>query len=188
MDVAHEESTAALKKINAAKAQFLALKRANSGLEPSAPRAKISSRMVEVHATAVDPEGDADAPNPGSASGQADARGGDRENGRGGRSKRRGNGRGGDVLEVKTNDRNRAARLVPSPTARIHTRTTQKWTSPGGGNSSKKTVSAPFAFGRLSLPSAILCFVGVQNAKVCTTAPYITRSCPRRTWKKLQCR
>ena len=95
MDAAHAESTAAFKKINTAKAQFLALKRANSGIEPSAPRAKIPSRMVEVHATAVDPDGDTDAPNPGSASGQADARDGDRENGRAGRAYRRGNGRGG---------------------------------------------------------------------------------------------
>ena len=94
-DVAHEESMAALKKINDAKAQFLALKRASSGVEPSAPRPKISSQMAAVHAAGVDPEGDAYDPNPGSASGQADSRGGDRENARGDRSKRRGNGRGG---------------------------------------------------------------------------------------------
>ena len=32
---------------------------------------------------------------------------------------------GGDVLEVKTNDRKNAARLVPSPTTWIHTETIQ---------------------------------------------------------------
>ena len=80
IDVAHDESTAAFKKINTAKAQFLALKRASSGIEPSAPRPKISSQMAAVHAAGVDPEGDAYDPNPGSASGQADVRDEDREN------------------------------------------------------------------------------------------------------------
>ena len=46
VDVAQAESTAAFKKINTAKAQFLALKRANSGIEPSAPRAKIPSQIA----------------------------------------------------------------------------------------------------------------------------------------------
>ena len=54
MDVAHEQSTAAIKKVDAAKAQFLALKRASSGVEPSAPRPKISYQTAAVHAAGVD--------------------------------------------------------------------------------------------------------------------------------------
>ena len=80
MDVAHEESTAALKKINDAKAKFLALKRASSGVEPSAPRPKISYQMAAVHAAGVDQEGNAYDPSPGLALGQADSPDGDREN------------------------------------------------------------------------------------------------------------
>ena len=86
MDVAHEESTAALKKINDAKAQFLALKRASSGVEPSAPRPKIPSQMEAVQVAGGDPDGDAYDPNPESASGQTHIRDGHRKNPRDGRS------------------------------------------------------------------------------------------------------
>ena len=40
MDAAHAESTTAFKRINAAKAKFLALKRTNPGLEPIVPVAE----------------------------------------------------------------------------------------------------------------------------------------------------
>ena len=87
-----EESTAAFKKINTAKAQFLALKRAHSGLEPSVP-------LAENAAAGVDPEEDPDDPNLGSAFGQAGhregGRGGSRRKGRSKRSNARGNGPGG---------------------------------------------------------------------------------------------
>ena len=99
MDEDLAESTAAFKKINTAKAQFLVLKRANSGLEPSVPLAEISSQRAEIFATGVDPKKDADEPNLGSASGQAGRRQGggegSRRKGRGKRSNGRGNGRGG---------------------------------------------------------------------------------------------
>ena len=95
---------------------------------------------------------------------------------------------GGDVLEVKTNDRKNAARLVPSPTTWIHTKTMQKWTPPEGGNSSRQIVSATFASGRHSIRSAALPFAGAPNAKVCTIAPYTTRSRPKITGKTIQYR
>ena len=79
-DVAHEQSTAALKKVDAAKTHFLALKRASSGVEPSAPSPKISYKTAAVHAAGVDQEGNAYDPSPGLALGQADSPDGDREN------------------------------------------------------------------------------------------------------------
>ena len=71
MDAAQAESTAAFKKIKTAKAQFLALKGANSGLEPTVPLAEISAQKAAAHAAGVDPERDANDPYPGSASDQA---------------------------------------------------------------------------------------------------------------------
>ena len=64
MDVAQEQSMAALKRVDAAKAQFLALKRASSSVEPSAPRPKIPHQIAEVHAAGVDREGDVYDPSP----------------------------------------------------------------------------------------------------------------------------
>ena len=80
MDVAHEESMAALEKITDAKAQFLALKRASSGVEPSAPRPGIPSQMEAVQVAGGDPDGDAYDPNPESTSGQTHVRDGHRKN------------------------------------------------------------------------------------------------------------
>ena len=67
------ETTAAFKKINTAKAQFLALKRAHSGLEPSVP-------LAGKAAAGINPEEDPDDPNPGSLLGRP----GHREGGKGG--------------------------------------------------------------------------------------------------------
>ena len=148
MDEDLVESTIAFKKINTAKAQFLALKRANSGLEPSVPLAEISSQRAEIFATGVDPEKDADDPNLGSASGQAGRRQGGKEGsrrkGRGKRSIGRGNGPGGETLTV-VNTSDRKLDACPFPTASTHARNMKRWTSPGGGNSSRRVISAPFA-------------------------------------------
>ena len=84
-----EESTAAFKEINTAKAQFLALKRAHSGLEPSVP-------LAENAAADVNPEKNPDDPNLRSTFGQAshreDGKGGVRGKGRSKRSDAGGNG------------------------------------------------------------------------------------------------
>ena len=74
MDAAQAESTAAFKKIKTAKAQFLALKGANSGLEPTVPLAEISAQKAAAHAAGVAPERDANDLYPGSASDQAGSR------------------------------------------------------------------------------------------------------------------
>ena len=117
-----EESTAAFKKINTAKAQFLALKRAHSGLEPSVP-------LAENAAADVDPEKNPDDPNLGSAFGQAGhregGRGGIRGKGRSKRSDARGNGPGGEMLTaIKTDDGKLDA--CPFPTASTHAPTTKR--------------------------------------------------------------
>ena len=70
MNAALAESMVAFEKFNSAKEQFLALKTAISGRDPSAPPAEIPSQRAPTHPVGVDPKGDADEPNPGSASSQ----------------------------------------------------------------------------------------------------------------------
>ena len=51
---------------------------------------------------------------------------------------------GREVLTVvKTDDGKLDA--CPFPTASTHARNMKRWTSPGGGNSSRRVISAPFA-------------------------------------------
>ena len=71
LDAAQAESTTAFKKIKTAKAHFLVLKEANSGLEPTVPLAEISAQKAAAHAAGVDPERNASDPHPGSTSDQA---------------------------------------------------------------------------------------------------------------------
>ena len=53
MDAAHAESTTAFKRINAAKAKFLALKRSNPGLEPIVPVSEVSEANGGLSAAAA---------------------------------------------------------------------------------------------------------------------------------------
>ena len=82
MSAALAESMVAFEKFNSAKEQFLALKTAISGRDPSAPPAEIPSQRAPTHPVGVDPKGDADEPNPGSASSQPVSRERARGNGR----------------------------------------------------------------------------------------------------------
>ena len=149
MDKDLVDSTTAFNKINTAKAQFLALKRANSGPEPSVPLAEKSSQTAEIPATGVDPERDAGDPILGSASAHAGPRqggkGGSRRKGRGKRSNGRGNSRRGGEASTMLDTSDRKLDACPSPAASTHARNTKRWTAPRGGNSSRRVISAPFA-------------------------------------------
>ena len=112
MDKDLVDSTTAFNKINTAKAQFLAFKRANSGPEPSVPLAEKSSQMAGIPATGVDPERDAGDPILGSASAHAGPRqggkGGSRRKGRRKQNNGRGNSRRGESVDDARHQRQEA--------------------------------------------------------------------------------